>query len=45
VAKALGHVRILGAVSYWNGLRMAVVAMFGRRRLLHTVAVTKEEEE
>lgn len=45
VAKALGHVPILGAVAYWNGLRMEVVEMFGRRRLLHTVAVTKEEEE
>lgn len=40
VAKALGHVPILGAVATWNGLRLEVVEMFGRRRLLHTVAVT-----
>lgn len=45
VAKALGHVPILGAVAYWNGLRLEVVEMFGRRRLLHTVAVTRDEEE
>jgi len=45
VAKALGHVPIMGAVAHWKGLRMEVVEMFGRRRLLHTVAVTKEEEE
>lgn len=40
VAKALGHVPILGAVATWNGLRLEVVEMFGRRRLLHTVGVT-----
>ncbi|HLR56583.1 MAG TPA: hemolysin family protein [Beutenbergiaceae bacterium] len=45
VAKALGHVPILGAVAHWNGLRLEVVEMFGRRRLLHTVAVTRDEEE
>ncbi len=44
VAKALGHVPILGAVAYWNGLRLEVVEMFGRRRLLHTVAVTRDGE-
>lgn len=43
VAKALGHVPILGAVAYWRGLRLEVVEMFGRRRLLHTVAVTRAE--
>lgn len=44
VAKALGHVPILGSVAHWNGLRFEVVEMFGRRRLLHTVDVTRDEE-
>lgn len=44
VAKALGHVPILGDVAEWNGLHLEVVEMFGRRRLLHTVAVTRDED-
>lgn len=45
VAKALGHVPILGAKTHWNGLSLEVVEMFGRRKLLHTVAVTRDEDE
>lgn len=45
VAKALGHVPILGDVAHWGGLRFEVIEMYGRRRLLHTLAVTREEAE
>lgn len=44
MAKALGHVPILGSVAQWNGLRLEVIEISGRRRLLHTVAVSKDEE-